>query len=176
MLLPVRRRTGPSMDNFLLGLHEPKYSLPSRSGRILAFDRLALLRFEPLKPQYYLNLRLSIINSHMNSRFNLGLHPHDRLKELSFQPQSRRNRRKCLRFSRTVSPSKRCLCPLRLLFFSLCAPFAQRAKFSPLSFQSLAHSFSLFAEETHHLASFQSLPHPLHVYRGMASSKISPPS
>ena len=38
MLLPVRRGTGPAIDDFLLGLHEQKYRLlRSRSGRILAF-------------------------------------------------------------------------------------------------------------------------------------------
>jgi hypothetical protein len=43
-------------------------------------------------------------------------------------------------------------CPLWLLIlqslrFSLCAPLAQRAKFSPLSFPSPARSFSFFAED-----------------------------
>jgi hypothetical protein len=39
MLLPVRRGTGPAIDDFLLGLHEQKYSLvTSPGGRILAFS------------------------------------------------------------------------------------------------------------------------------------------
>ena len=42
----------------------------------------------------------------------------------------------------TVSPSKRRLCPERLLILHSCALLAQRAKFSPLCFQPLAHFFA----------------------------------
>jgi len=54
----------------------------------------------------------------------------------------------------TVSPSRRCLCPLTLLILhSLRASHANSAKIT------CAFLFTLRKRATHHLASFQSLPH-----------------
>jgi hypothetical protein len=113
MLLPVRRRAGPAIDNFLFGLHKQRSIASGAASRvsILPFDRLASVRTITLSVLFaFVNFDDKLP---MNSRFNLGLRPATASSNSLFTAKQTESTEMRSLFPK-VSPSGRCLRPLTL--------------------------------------------------------------